>query len=286
MRKKVMEERFSGSTQKDPITEHAGAGNMVDILNTKDLDVYLKIIAEESVRNAYQHESDSYKLLEADPIFGDEEEGGDEGGDEEEAGGDEGGADALDALAGDEGGDEGGGEEDAAAEEPEAEPEPQKAQIRPAPLDLELGQISSDGLISTLNMIRAGRSFKEAEIATQLRNYFERQLNDSERLALATFLSALHDITSGTPADQAPEPDDENVNIDARDQEQQTQTQRPHDQTPQAQQQQPPQQQQRPAPPTGRGVEDTSPPIQVGPRDRERQRMYEEYRNKIRSILG
>lgn len=238
----------------------------VKILSKEELNLFLKELSTESVRKAYQNEANSYHLIEQDPeeeeedpLFGDEE--GDKG-DEE------GGNDALADLMG---GDKDGEDEELDLEEPPKEPEKEKVQIRPTPLTLELGEITSDGLIATLNMIRAGRSFKEADIASQLRKYFEENLNDSERLALATFLSALQDIVSGSPAEDAPEPGDENVNIDATDKEraehQPTYQKR---RMPQRRQSQP------------RGVEDTSPPIQVGPRD---ERLSEEYRKHIRSLL-
>lgn len=112
-------------------------------------------------------------------------------------------------------------------------------------------------------------------MAAELEKYFENQLNDSERLALATFLSAIRDLTSGTPAEDAPEPGDENIQIGANDQERADQAE-----------QQPQRTQSRPAlQPTmsvSRGVEDTTPPITVGPRN---SKLAEDYRSHIRSLL-
>jgi hypothetical protein len=255
------------------------------IMNSSELNLFLKVLAEESVKQAYMSElSSSSPLFEEDPLFGGGSEGGDEenkeeDGDEEKA--DSGGGEE-DPLA-DMGGDE---EEDAAAEpEPAAEPaaEPKKVEARPTPLTLELGEITTDGLVSTLNMIRAGRSFKEPEISAEIGKYFENQLNDSERLALATFLSALRDITSGKPAEDAPEPGDENINIDANDQErEEARPRRPSKPALQQQQQQNRPRPQVPSQRMSKGTEDTSPPIQVGPRNGQ---LAEEYRTHIRSLL-
>lgn len=247
------------------------------ILTEKDLNMFLRILAQESTRNAYESELKSALLEkdEEDPLFGGDDEGDDEGldlgGDEEPQKDDEKGGDDLDLDMGD---DSSGGEDaEPAPEEPEKE---EKVHVRPTPLTLELGEVTSDGLIATLNMVRAGRSFKEPDVAAQLKKYFEEQLNDSERLALATFLSALRDLTSGTPAEEAPEPDDENLNIDATRSEKMDQAPAPREPSTPALQTR-----QRPA--GGRGMEDTSAPIQVGPRDA---RLAEEYRKHIRSLIS
>jgi len=258
------------------------------IMNSSQLNLFLKVLAEESVKRAYMSElSSSSPLFEEDPLFG----GGSEGGDEDKK---EDGDEKADDESGDSGGEDdplaGMGDEEPAAEEPAAEPapaepaaEPKKVESRPTPLTLELGEITTDGLVSTLNMIRAGRSFKEPEISAEIGKYFENQLNDSERLALATFLSALRDITSGKPAEDAPDPGDENIEIDANDQEREEV--RPRKSSKPALQQK--QQRERPQPPgqmsrMSKGTEDTSPPIQVGPRNSQ---LAEEYRTHIRSLL-
>ena len=234
--------------------------------NEKDLQLFLELLAEEAVRDAYETAEINVSRLfeqgeedEEDPLFG--------GDDDKEEKGKE---DDLPDLAGD--------EEDAPEPEPEEPAEDktkEKVEVRPTPLTLELGEVTSDGLLATLNMIRAGRSFKEPDVSAQMKKYFEDQLNDSEKLALATFLSAIRDLTSGTPAEDAPEPGDENVNINATGEEQAQQA--PPERAPA----QPALQTQQPrqAP---RGIEDTSPPIQVGPRNA---RLAEEYREQIRSLL-
>ena len=131
-------------------------------------------------------------------------------------------------------------------------------------------------------MIRAGRSFKEPDVSAQMKKYFEKQLNDSEKLALATFLSAIRDLTSGKPAEDVSEPGDENVHIDATsgrgEEKQQSQGQQSQSEPQQSQQ---PQVNPRPQS-MSRGSEDTSPPIQVGPRNSS---LAESYREHIRSLL-
>lgn len=251
------------------------------IMNSKDLNLFLRILAEESVKKAYTSElSSSHPLFEQgedeeeeeDSLFGGgDDEGGDDGADVDAGGGDEEGDDPLADLAG--GDDEEGGDVVAA---PEEKPEKQQ-QVRPTPLTLELGEVTTDGLISTLNMIRGGRSFKEPDIASELEKYIEKQLSDSERLALATFLSALKDITSGTPAEDAPDPGDENVSIDATDKERRQNRDDGAQRQPSKPALQPSYGQKAP-----RGLEDTSPPISVGPRN---SRLAEEYRQHILSVL-
>lgn len=235
----------------------------IKILNESQLSMFLQILAEESVKKAYESELSSsvplFEQGEEDPLFSDEKDT-----EKEE-----------DPLAGLDGGDDKGGQGDmkTAPEQPQQaeKPKQDKVDVRPTPLTLELGEVTSDGLIATLNMVRAGRSFKEPDVSAQLKKYFDEQLNDSERLALATFLSAIRDLTSGTPAEDAPEPGDENVNIDATGKEREEQAP----------------QQRLPSKPalrqsTGHGVEDIAPPIQVGPRNAQ---IAEDYRKHIRSLL-
>lgn len=250
-------------------------------------DLFLEILAEEAVKQAYESEILTSRILEADdgeekedPLFG----GDDDDGDDE--------SQDMPDMSGK--GDDGEPEEDPmmdmGSEEKPEEPKKDQVEVRPTPLTLELGEITSDGLLATLNMIRAGRSFKEADVAGEMKKYFEEQLNDSEKLALATFLSAIKDLTSGTPAEDAPEPGDENININATDAEMADQTApergasrpalRQDQQQQQSQQPQQVQVQGQEEPP--RGLEDTSPPIQVGPRN---SRLAESYREQIRSIL-
>lgn len=268
-------------------------------INTPEaLKRFLEILAEESVYSAYQQEmelqsahAEAAKALdEADP-----EEKGDEGEEEdplfpdEEGGGDEDAGAEDDLGLGDLGGDEDA--EAAPEEEPMEEPpddeglEKQKQQgdaykIKPTPLDLELGKISTEGIAGTLNLIRAGRSFKDADVHEQLRKYIE-SLTDAEQLAMATFLSALRDIAVGETAGEAPDPGEPEVDIkisstekegEPRPQPQQGEQPTTGEVQPQPQQQQVQQVPQQPAGevlpmrPGGEELEDTDAPIQVSKR--------------------
>ena len=273
-------------------------------INTPEaLKRFFEILAEESVYSAYQqeiglqqaHVSAGQALEEADPedeeeeedpLFGDEDE---EGGDEEAAPEEEPEEPA----------------EEPPAEEPVEEPaddaglEKQKAQgdayqVKATPLDLELGKISPEGISGTLNLIRAGRSFKDADIAEQLRKYVE-TLSDAEQLALGTFLSAIRDIAVGETAQEAPDPSDPKVDIDI------SSTGEEQGQAPEGEA--PPQERPAEEPVTGeappRGepamkrpesedLEDTEAPIQVGRtqqlaahRERDMQ-----FRQHIRELIG
>ncbi len=242
----------------------------------KDINLYLKILSEESIKKAYA-ELDKFLSEADDDIFGGDENKKPEEDKPEEPSGEEQSPPEQDA-----------GEETSTEIEPPKEKENVKP--RPIPLTLELGKVTSQGLIATLNMIRGGRSFNDPDISAQLEEYLEQELNDAERLALATFLSALRDIATGEPASQAPSPDDENVSIDATDQEKsqnmdQTQKQQSgaigsppkngFSNVPSP----PPEQEEEPQ----EDLEDTTPPIQVvGRRNEELERLY---REKIRKIL-
>lgn len=253
------------------------------IQTQKDLNLFLNILAEEAVKKAYLDESLSEKDDNSSLFAKDgEEEDGDK---EVDLGGDDTSVD-LDV----------GGMEEPEQQTQQSQPEKQKkVDIRPTPLTLELGEPTSDGLIAAFNMIRGGRSFKEPDVATQLRKYFDEQLNDKERLALATFLSGVRDIVGGTPAGEAVEPGDENISIEVSGDEQKNSDQGQNVQQ-QPQQQAQPQQQQpgmgmRQASPSmaqqsSQNVEDTTPPIKVGSRDERDRELEESFRRQIRSILS
>jgi len=195
----------------------------------------LQIIAEEGVRSAYEKEKayqakmSGGKLMdeaddeEEDPLFG----GGDEKEDGEEApaggGEEEGGETVDDADLGDMdlGGEEGDGDIESQGEPGDAGV-PGEAGKDPAqtdkvgyvqsPLELELGKISYEGIGATLNMIRAGRSFKDADVAEQLENWVT-SLSEPEQLALGVFLEALKDISEGSDSSQSPDPSDPSIGV-------------------------------------------------------------------------
>ncbi len=200
----------------------------------------LSIIAEESVRSAYEQEKEYQEKIangggldeapeddeeekgdmddvggdENDPLFGDEPDpsGAEAGGDEvdPEAGGDDLGGD--DMAGGDAGGDMDPGMGDEDQEQKAGDAPTEKVGYVQSPLTLELGKVTVEGVGATLNMIRAGRSYKDADVAQQLDSWFT-SLSQAEQLALATFLEALKDIAEGSDATQSPDPSDPSIGL-------------------------------------------------------------------------
>lgn len=79
---------------------------------------------------------------------------------------------------------------------------------------LKSGEISSSDIVSKLNSIRAGRSFKEESIASALENYIK-DLTKAEKTALFAFLKGISQIVTGEfPADKAVEPSDDPAKVD------------------------------------------------------------------------
>lgn len=65
-----------------------------------------------------------------------------------------------------------------------------------------------DQIISAINVIRSGRSFKDAPVKVELEKYLN-DLDDKEKGILITFLKGLSQISSGqVPGEQAVEPED------------------------------------------------------------------------------
>lgn len=74
-------------------------------------------------------------------------------------------------------------------------------------------EVSLDSIISAVNKVRGGRSTGDMEIKEKLRTYFDR-LDETERLALLTFLKAFSGILSGgMDGSSAPDPSDPPVGI-------------------------------------------------------------------------
>lgn len=87
------------------------------------------------------------------------------------------------------------------------EQQPQDQQQNSQPQMDETGE-PSDQIISAINVIRSGRSFKDAPVKTELDKYLN-DLDDKEKGILITFLKGLSQISSGqVPGDQALEPKD------------------------------------------------------------------------------
>lgn len=265
---------------------------------------FLQILTEESVYNAYQQEMELQKaysgakaLDEADPEGGEEDplfapddtddtvDTGEENLDSAPPKGGDSETDQLGAALDEPIGNEPNPDASSGMEKQQSQGDAYK--MAATPLDLELGKVDVEGIAGTLNLIRAGRSYKDANVASQLRKYVE-SLSDAERLAMATFLSALRDIAVGKKAGETIEPNEPEVDIkisptednkSQRDQQNQQQTQQqatmqtPVIQLPVAQ-----------VPPD---LEDTEAPIQVGKGQlvahRERDM---EFRKYIREVIG
>jgi len=80
-------------------------------------------------------------------------------------------------------------------------------QQKPVPQVDETGE-PIDQIISAINIIRSGRSFKDAPVKIELEKYMN-DLNDQEKGILITFLKGLSQVASGQiPGEQAIEPED------------------------------------------------------------------------------
>lgn len=78
--------------------------------------------------------------------------------------------------------------------------------------------VTLDGIISKINVIRSGTSLRSKEGKSDLKSYYKR-LNDAERLALFAFLSGLADVMvstdpAGADADTPSDPYKIDIEID------------------------------------------------------------------------
>ncbi len=78
--------------------------------------------------------------------------------------------------------------------------------------------VTLDGIISKINIIRSGTSLRSKEGKSDLKSYYKR-LNDAERLALFAFLSGLADVMvstdpAGADADTPADPFNVDIEID------------------------------------------------------------------------
>ena len=93
-----------------------------------------------------------------------------------------------------------------AAPDPNAAPQDPNQQASAPQID-ETGE-PIDQIISAINIIRSGRSFKDAPVKVELEKYLN-DLDDKEKGILITFLKGLSQVASGQiPGDQATEPGD------------------------------------------------------------------------------
>lgn len=80
--------------------------------------------------------------------------------------------------------------------------------------------VTVDMVTSRINIIRAGKSFTDEQVSTELKHYFEK-LSSPERLALLTFLTGLAGVVSGgVEGEDAQQPKSADVSISSPDKKQ------------------------------------------------------------------
>ncbi len=73
--------------------------------------------------------------------------------------------------------------------------------------------ITIDSIVTRLNSIRSGRSFKDSDVNDEMEHYFN-ELDDAEKLALYAFLSGISEIVAGgEQGEDANEPTDAKVKM-------------------------------------------------------------------------
>lgn len=78
------------------------------------------------------------------------------------------------------------------------------------------GDVKVDDIVEKLNAIRAGRSFKDESIATELNKYFA-GLDSAERVALFAYLKGIQEIVSGVgTGEAAAEPSDPSPGVEMK----------------------------------------------------------------------
>lgn len=93
------------------------------------------------------------------------------------------------------------------SEEPAASPPDDNSPTSQLPA-IDPNQEPIDQVISAVNIIRSGRSFKEAPVKVELDKYMK-SLDDKEITALVSFLAGLSQVATGQiPGDQATDPSD------------------------------------------------------------------------------
>ena len=159
-----------------------------------------------------------------------------------------------------------------AAPEAPAPAEPKKPEPAPAPAPNagpeELNP-SLDAMIDAIKDMRGGKGTSDSIVKDGLSRYFD-SLEDAERIALIVMFRSIAGIMGGKFEDgAAPEPADYNVFVTRRAPEKEAGSEPVAAAKPKA----------APSPASG-GEEDTSPPIKVG------EPVSEAYRAKIRNLLG
>jgi|6_EtaG_2_1085325.scaffolds.fasta_scaffold13361_3 hypothetical protein len=239
--------------------------SQVTINTADDLEIFLKILAEESVKEAREEikaissdpaqqalsksqQNRSIKNLK--PIQEVEEEEADEEAQDQDI-------------------EEPAVEDDEPADQADVEAETEKKKdADTVKSDIE---VSLDSITDTIKMLRSGRSVDDSQVKSQMRRYYDR-LSEPERKVLLTFMRSFAGILTGQmTGSDASDPSEPplNMKISSGDSESQS-SHRASDQT---------QSQVRPSKISG-GSEDTSPPIKVG----SSQKM-SEIRQKVKELM-
>jgi len=168
----------------------------------------------------------------------------------------------------------------AAEPAPEAAPEPEEKEPAGAPDEPAAGHknITFSMIKDRLNTIRSGRSLRDKEIRQNLKTYFK-ELSDEEQQELHTLLDNVAKIlTAGIEASDGQPPDeDEDDEDDDNDSSE-------NDSKPEEKPKTKAPKQNEPAPQpvgSGTGIEDTSPPIDVG-----RKQRVESLRRHIKNLMN
>lgn len=81
---------------------------------------------------------------------------------------------------------------------------------------MEKGEVTADVVIEKLNVIRAGRSFKDENVKSTMDKYVE-SLSDAEKTALFAFLKAIAQVVSGqVAADDIQDPSEDPASIEMK----------------------------------------------------------------------
>ena len=171
--------------------------SQIKLDTSKDIITFLKILAEESVKDAQDQVNDSNQTRYENTKEMDEKTYGKLDVHEREEDAEE--ADDADV------------DDETAPDEP-VEDEDVEEEIPEATSEVSL-EVSLDSITSSIKQLRSGKSVDDTLIKDQLRVYFDR-LDETERGALLAFLKAFSGILTGVSAgDDAPDPSDPPYNI-------------------------------------------------------------------------
>lgn len=107
----------------------------------------------------------------------------------------------------------GDGKADNSSEEPKEEPKSSKTMDDDTSA-LKSGDVSSEAVIEKLNLIRSGRSFKDADVSAAMTEYVD-SFTKAEKTALLAFLKGISQIVTGVvQGDDATEPEDADVSME------------------------------------------------------------------------